>query len=93
MGQQEIEELLREQKRPMAGREIAELLDESSKKIFKLINKLLENDDILFIELDRVNAKKLFNSNKRMKLYYHKEIKINKRFELSKLEEAAHSVK
>lgn len=71
MGQQEIIDVLEKEKIPMAGREIAELVGQSWQgKVSILLKKLLDNNEIKCIQLDRQQAYKYFKSKRVLRLYY-----------------------
>ena len=73
MGQFEICELLKNYKKPLPRFMIARLLNEDPNKVSKLLNKLLDHNEIKCIEIDRIEAKKLFGDNspyRRLRLYY-----------------------
>ena len=73
MGQEEVYNCLKSHKKPLSRTEIAEILNENANKISTLINVLLKHSEIKYIEIDRVEAKKIFGDKapfRRMKLYY-----------------------
>lgn len=78
MGQQEILNLLEKEGKPMAAREIAAALEETTSKVLMRISCMLDGGDISCIELDRVLAALHFKTKRKMRLYYSPEIsKIN----------------
>ena len=73
MGQDEILRILEKFKKPMSRKEIALELDASIFKVSHLIRCLLDHHEIKCIEIDRLEAKKMFGENapcRRMRLYY-----------------------
>lgn len=70
MGQGEIIEILKNNKSPMRGREIAELLHQDFKNIINTISKLLKYGELKYIEVDRIDALKKFGSKRKLRLYY-----------------------
>jgi hypothetical protein len=69
MGQAEIIDLL-SRGIPMVGREIADTLKQDFKNVIKQITKLLEQEEIHCIEIDRFKAKEHFNCKRKLRLYY-----------------------
>jgi repressor of nif and glnA expression len=71
MSQEEILEVLEKADKPLSRREIAELLEDTGlTKISATICKLLKNQEIKFIEVSRIEAKKKYNSKRRLRVYY-----------------------
>lgn len=70
MGQGEVLSILEKQNKPLSRTEIANILQEPPEIISHLIKKLIKGDYIKIIEIDRVQAMKLYHSKRRMRLYY-----------------------
>lgn len=73
MGQQEIFEILEKEKRPMSRMEIAIQLNENCNKISELLRKMLDHEEIKFLEIDRNKAKEMYGDkapSRRMKIYF-----------------------
>lgn len=74
MSQAEILEVLKKSKLPMAAREIAKSLGSLDKgflySVMNKLKKLLENEEIQCIELNRHQALKHFNCKRKLRIYY-----------------------
>lgn len=71
MGQGDVLEILEKQMKPLSVPEIAEIMDHTNpKKVFTLIKKLLESNDISCLEIPRQLAMKMYKCKRRMRLYY-----------------------
>lgn len=70
MGQSDIIEVLERIKKPMARCEIARELNANQELISHNIARLVKNNSIKIIEIDRIEAMKLYHCKRRMRLYY-----------------------
>ena len=70
MGQREVIKILEKQDKPLSVGEIARLLNDNQKKISKDINKLLQYNEVLFVEIDKGIALEKYNCKHRMRLYF-----------------------
>ena len=70
MSQSDVIEVLKKEKRPISAEEIIQKLDISGKRVYVLINTLLKYEEIKCIEIPRDLAMKMYNSKRRMRLYY-----------------------
>jgi predicted Zn-ribbon and HTH transcriptional regulator len=70
MSQEEVLEVLRKNRKPIAGCEIAQELGYRKDKIFHTLKSLAKSRSIKVMEIDRFEAKKRYNSCRRMLLYY-----------------------
>ncbi len=73
MGQAEILEVLEKNKKPMSRTQIAKEIKKDPIPVSKSIRKLLKNNEVKCIELDRHQAAKYLNMNRpfrRMRFYY-----------------------
>lgn len=68
--QQEILELLKKRKIPMARTEIARALKERPEKISNKLSILLHYREVCYIEIDRFEALKRLGASKTTRLYY-----------------------
>lgn len=68
--QEEILELLKEQRRPLSRGEIAELLNENVKKISMRIAQLIKFNEVKTLEIPRDLAFKMYHCRRRMRVYY-----------------------
>lgn len=76
MGQSEIIEVLNNSEKPLSGKELAKLVGQSFQGAVSIIlKKLLDQKEIKCIELDRLQAMKLYGSKRKLRLYY---IRFNK---------------
>jgi len=74
LSQEEVVEALSDSVFPLSLSEICEKLNNGEPnlktKVIGNINKLIKSKEIKYINLDRLLAKKFFNCNHKMKLYY-----------------------
>ena len=73
MGQYEVIKYLERKKEPVSRREIVEALKDNESKISHIVKKLLDNKEIKFIEISRLEAKIRFKENppaRRLRLYF-----------------------
>lgn len=70
MGQAEILEYLKKAKRPVSRNELATALGERPQKITDRITVLMLHKEIQCIEISRLEAVKLYNCKRRLRLYY-----------------------
>jgi len=73
--QEDIIKLLERKHEPLAGKEIAILLNERPEKVFKSLKKLIEHGEILFKTLSMEEARKMKGKEKIkrfLRLYYIK---------------------
>ena len=68
--QEEILKLLQKKGRPLGRTEIAEILQERPQKVSNRIKQMLKSKQIKCLEIDRFEARRRFNSRRRMRLYY-----------------------
>ncbi len=89
MGQSDILELLEELAQPMRATDIAERMQDNLQKIFHHLKKLLDSGEISFFELNKDDAHKYFRCNRKTRLYYLAELKINKKDFFTQLESSS----
>lgn len=70
MGQEEVIEYLKKERKPLSRKEIADGLKENVNKISHILNSLLKWEEIKCIEIDRLEAKEKYGCFHRMNLYY-----------------------
>jgi DNA-binding MarR family transcriptional regulator len=70
MGQSEVIEFLKQKKEPLSAGEIAKAMCENPSKIGAILSRLLKHDEVLFIEIDRLQSMKRCGCKKRIRLYY-----------------------
>ena len=70
MSQGEVLEVLEKFKRPMAGIEIAKVLNSNVEHLAHSIKRLIKYHEIKIIEIHRDEAMKRFHCKRRMRLYY-----------------------
>jgi predicted transcriptional regulator len=70
MSQQDILDVLKKENKPLSRTEIAEILEINATSVSLRLNKLLKYNEVKIIEIKSIDAKKLYNSNRAMKLYY-----------------------
>lgn len=69
MGQADIIDLLKKSGKALSRSEIAKELNQDPNSISFLLNKLINYGEVLFEEIDRLEAKEKYNCSRRMKLY------------------------
>jgi len=69
MGQAEVIDILEKIGEPLSRTEIASLLGENPVKISECIRKLIHNGDVDCIEIGRKEARKKYNSKRRLRIY------------------------
>jgi Fe2+ or Zn2+ uptake regulation protein len=71
MSQGEIIDILEKEGKPISAKEIADQVgNTNSKSVFITLRILLEHHEIKCIEIDKEQARKLYNSYRRLRLYY-----------------------
>lgn len=70
MSQEDIIKFLKNKKIPLSVDEISKHMDTNKSRVFVLIKILVQHKEIKFMEINREVALKLYNSKRRMKLYY-----------------------
>lgn len=70
MGQQEIIEILSKIHFPLSRADLSILLNDTVEKTSKHLKTLLHTGDIKSIEVDKDLSLKVFNSKRRLRLYY-----------------------
>ena len=73
MGQDEILKCLQKHKEPISRKQISDETDYNPIKVSHLIKKLLDNEDIKCIEMDRIQAGKMLGMKspfRRTRFYY-----------------------
>jgi len=72
MGQEEVLKILKKYGRPMSSKEIAEEIGINPKRVHVILSKLAEYDEIVVVEINRIQAQLLYDPNikRRMCLYY-----------------------
>lgn len=73
MGQEEILEFLKKQQKPLSRGQIASGLNCDGVKVSHLIRKLLDQNEIRYIEINRYEAKNIIGNNspcRRCKIYF-----------------------
>jgi len=75
MGQAEIYNILEQASKPLSRQQIVRLTGFEPVRVSHLLNRLLNNEEINFVELDRNNVEKLLEENdvnpgRRMRFYY-----------------------
>jgi len=70
MGQYEVIKFLKKQDKPLSRGEIAMQMHECATKISGILRKLIENNDIKFLEVNRLEANLKYNCNRRLKIYF-----------------------
>jgi len=68
--QEEIINVLKNNRKPLSRREIAGLLKESENKISMRIKRLIEIGEVEYIEIPRKLAMKMYHCYRRMRIYY-----------------------
>jgi Mn-dependent DtxR family transcriptional regulator len=73
MGQQDILTLLQKEKEPLTRSQIAELLEQDRIKISHLLNKLIAQNLVDFIEYDRIETSRRTNQkvDRRTRFYFY----------------------
>ena len=80
MGQQEILLVLNNSKKPMTAKEISSILDQNITNICRSLSKLIQTDDINFIEVGPDIALKHFDYKRitrRLRIFFSKELSVN----------------
>jgi hypothetical protein len=72
MGQSEILKLLEKEPEPLPVGIIAKKLEEDQKKISKLLSKLLQFNEVDFLEIDRLEAMDKYKCKRRLRLWFIK---------------------
>ena len=70
MSQEDIYDLLLCIGKPLSREQIAKKLNMNPITVNKRLRTLIDANEICIIELDHIKAKRLFNVNRRMRLYY-----------------------
>jgi len=70
MPQSDVIEVLEKNKKPMSRTDIAKELNEDINLISHIIARLVKAHDIKCIEINRIQAMKLYHCKRRMRLYY-----------------------
>jgi len=70
MSQEEVLSILEKSDKPLARIDIAKLLNKNPVIISHAITQLIKFHEINFIEIDRIEAMKLYKCKRTMKLYY-----------------------
>jgi len=74
MSQAEVIDCLKKHKRKMSRTEIAIATGIGACNVSVLLNKLIKFNEVLFEEIDRIEAEKKFGVKRRMKLFYLEDI-------------------
>lgn len=72
IGQSEVIKFLEKQKKPLIRSEIAEALKERPGKISFILSKLIEHEEIEYIQLDYKESQKKYGLKRRTKVYFLK---------------------
>jgi len=70
MGQADVIEVLKKNKKPLSAREISEIIECNVYAVNPILNKLLKFKEIRFIEVGRKEANLKYNSKRRLRIYY-----------------------
>ena len=70
IGQEEIAKVLIKADKPLARVEIAKQVGDSPNKVSKYICKMIKRGEIDYIDLDRIEALRLYNSKRRLRLFF-----------------------
>ena len=70
MGQREVIKVLEKATVPLSVGEISKILNDNQKKISKDINKMLQYNEVCFIEIDKDIALIKYKCKHRMRLYF-----------------------
>lgn len=85
MGQEDVIKFLKTQNEPLSSGEIAFMMKERPSKICRILFKLIEYEEVNYIEIDRFEARRRFNVSRRMKLYWCGDLPINIRNQLKEI--------
>lgn len=70
MSQSEVIKVLEKSNEPLSVGQIAKILDDNQKKISKDLNKMLQYNEICFVEINKEIALEKYNCKHRMRLYF-----------------------
>ena len=70
MSQRDVIKILEKAEEPLSVGEIAKILDDNQKKISKDINKMLQYDEVCFVEINKEVALEKYKCKHRMRLYF-----------------------
>jgi len=70
MGQQDIINVLKKNKKPLGCSDIAKKLNVSTTSVSHLLAKMFKRREIKVIEINAYQAMELYNCDRRMRLYY-----------------------
>ncbi len=70
MGQQEVIEFLEKQPAPLTSGEIADAIGCSHSTVSRIIKKLMQYDEVKFVEINRYEAIKRCGAKRRIRLYF-----------------------
>jgi len=70
VSQRDVIKILEKAEEPLSVGEIAKILDDNQKKISKDINKMLQYDEVCFVEINKEVALEKYKCKHRMRLYF-----------------------